>query len=435
MMRFDALPILMQNLTCFWALTICFLCIADVILLWRQKRYAIALAAAFHFLAAYFVLHLCRELTERRLYGNIAPVAARLTKAPYFVCLAVLLGLSVGGAFLFRTTRTWRKAHITPSSIRESMDGLPAGICYYLEEGRCILVNHRMNKICLTMTGRNLQDGAAFYAIIKGKPVHVLPDGTAIAFRHRAITYEHAPLYELIADDVSELYRKTEQLRQDNERARKLSEGMKAYGETIADTVRRQEILEAKIHIHDEMNRMLLATQKAVQDGTGETDRADILRMWRSQTQLLRNEAGSSTDSNLVSDLNALASVIGIEIVWNGTPDAGDTPSLKLFLLAAREAMANAAKHAGAKHLHIDLKYRRDALTAVFSNDGKAPDGSIQETGGLANLRERIEESGGSMQLEWTPDFRLTIRIPTGGNNNVLQSSNRGRPGNAKAAF
>ena len=420
MMRFDAIPILVQNMTCFWALAVCFLSAANVILLWRQKRYTIALAAAFHFLAAYFVLHLCRELTEWRLYGNIAPVAARLTKAPYFVYSAILLALSAGGAFLFRTTRTWRKAHITPSSIRESMDGLPAGICYYLKDGRCILVNHSMNSICLAMTGRSLQDGAAFYDKVKDEPVHILPDGTAIAFRHRALTYEHAPLYELIADDVSELYRKSERLRRDNERAERLSESMKAYGETIADTVRRQEILQAKIHIHDEMNRMLLVTQKAVQSEAGGVDRTDILRMWRNQAQLLRNEAGSDTGSNLVSDLNALASVMGIEIVWNGTPDAGDTPSLKLFLLAAREAMANALKHAGAKHLYIDLKIESGTLTAGFRNDGKAPDGPIGETGGLANLRERIEESGGNMQLEWTPDFRLTVRIPIGGNSNVL---------------
>ena len=348
MTRFDALPVLVQNMACFWALAICFLSIADGILLWRQKRYAVALAAVFSLLTAYFVLHLCRELTEWRLYGRVAPVASELTKAPCFAYFAVLLALSAGGAALFRTTRTWRRSHITPSSIRESMDGLPAGICYYLQEGRCILINHRMNDICLSMTGRSLQDGAAFYDRVKDKPVHILPDGTAVVFRHRSMTYEHAPLYELIADDVSELYRKSQQLRQANERAQKLSSSMKAYGETVADTVRRQEILEAKIQIHDEMNRMLLATQRAVQDGEGGAERTGILHMWMNQAQLLRSEAGSGTGSSLVSDLNALASVIGIEIVWNGTPDHGDAPTLKLFLLAAREAMANAAKHAGA---------------------------------------------------------------------------------------
>ena len=43
------------------------------------------------------MLHLCRELTEWRLYGQIAPVASELTKAPYFAHFAVLLALSAGG--------------------------------------------------------------------------------------------------------------------------------------------------------------------------------------------------------------------------------------------------------------------------------------------------------------------------------------------------
>jgi hypothetical protein len=125
-----------------------------------------------------------------------------------------------------------------------------------------------MNDICFSLLGRTLQNGVALYDSVKGKPIHALSDGTAVSFRHRLLTFDGAPLHELIADDITELYEKNEQLRADNERSRRLPENMKAYGETLTDTVRRQEILQAKANIHDEMKRMILATGKTIQDGS-----------------------------------------------------------------------------------------------------------------------------------------------------------------------
>ncbi len=39
-----SLPVTWQNLTCFWALLLCLGCIADVLLLLRQKRYGLCAA-------------------------------------------------------------------------------------------------------------------------------------------------------------------------------------------------------------------------------------------------------------------------------------------------------------------------------------------------------------------------------------------------------
>ena len=194
---------------------------------------------------------------------------------------------------------------------------------------------------------------------------------------------------------------------------------MKAYGETIADTVRRREILDAKIYIHDEMNRMLLATQKAAKSEDSE-ERAEILRMWSGRTRLLRREPKSGAGGSVVSDLNALAAVIGININWEGYPDTGDRETLRLFIMAAREAMANAAKHAGAENITISVKDEENALTAVFTNDGEPPDETVRETGGLKNLRRGIESCGGSMEIVSRPVFRLKVVIPKGGGRNAL---------------
>ena len=429
------LPVTAQNAVCFWALLVCLCATAGGLLFALQRRGAYCALPAACFLAAYFALHVCREGTELRLHGRIDPLAAQALELPAAAYAAALLLLSAACALLFRSGWRWQRTHITPASIKESIDYLPAGVCYYLEEGRCILVNHRMNDVCRSLTGQELRDGAAFFAAVREKPAHALSDGTAVAFRHRLLTYDGAPLHELIADDITELYNKNEQLRRDNERARQLAAGMKAYGETIADTVRRQEILQAKINIHDEMNRMILVTSRAARSGSDGAERAEILRMWRGQALLLCREADRHRSSSVVSDLNALAAAYGMRVDWHGTPESEDTKVLTLFLSAAREALTNAAKHAGAARLTVDVDESGEALRAGFANDGRPPARPVEETGGLRSLRRRLEQAGGEMRIDTEQGFRLTVTIPKGGRSDAVSGADRGGSGDAAAAL
>ena len=435
MIAFYRLPAAVQDFVCFWALLACLLGLTNVILLWRQRRYRFCALPAVCFLIAYFILHVCRAGEEERLFRRVTFAASAFLQWPCAIFPVMLLLLSAAGVLLFRSVRIWRKMHITSASIKESIDGLPAGVCCYLDEGRCVLVNHRMNDIAFALFGRTLQNGAAFYAYVKDRPVHALPDGTAVSFRHRVLTNEGAPLHELIADDITELYEKSERLRRDNLRARQLAAGMKAYGETIDDTVRRQETLQAKINIHDEMNRMILATQRAALDGGSESERAAVLRMWQGQALLLCREADTRKSHDIISDLNALADVIGLRAEWNGAPETEDDAVLTLFLAAAREAMTNAAKHADAETLVIDVTETGDALAASFRNDGRKPHTAVREAGGLTELRRRIEKAGGQMQVTAQPEFCLAVTIPKGGKDHAVQSPDRGGPGDAPAAL
>ena len=404
----------LQNLICFLMLTVCFFSFMDAILLWRQKRYAVCAVPAAFFAAGYFALHVCREGTELRLKGAVAPTALIFLHEPILYYVGAIVLLFAGCALLYADIRRWRKKHISPSSIKESIDGLPAGICYYMEGGRCVLTNHRMNKICFSLTGGSLQNGALFYGCVKDKAVHALSDGTAVFFRHRVISHGGMILHELIADDITELYEKNRELRRDNERAERLSANMKAYGETISDTVRRQEILQAKINIHDRMNQMILSTQRAADGPECDADADNILDMWENQALLLCKEAKPEESSNVVSDLNLLGLVVGTEIVWSGDRVKGDSRALSLFLLAAREAIANAAKHAAAKHIYINIKDKSKSLEAEFKNDGTAPRSAVEETGGLLNLRRRLESAGGQMSVSSEGEFCLSITVPKG---------------------
>ena len=424
MRAFADLPVAAQNTLCFWALALCFAAIANTGLLQRQRRWRPGCAAAAGLVCAYLLMNLIHSLSELRLHGERAAAAIAFGRLPWALPLCALALLTLLNALLYRSCRSWRKRHITPASIKESLDGLPAGLCYYLEEGRCILVNHRMNDICVMLLGRSLQNGALLAETALAQSVHRLPDGTTVSFRSRTLEFEGQPLHELIADDITELYARTQQLRQDNARAEQLRAGMHAYGETIADTVRRQEILQAKIDIHDRMNRMLLSTQRAAQPDASAAERAEILRLWQNQTALLGSGTERPRGSSLVTDLNALAAFIGIELVWDGTPDAHER-ALSLFLMAAREAMINAAKHGRAAQMRIALRGTPEALYARFTNDGAPPSGEIAETGGLALLRQSLEAAGGGMQVEAAEGFCLSVTIPKGGKQNAVSGPDR----------
>ena len=420
MTPFLQLPVPVQNTVCFWALLVCFGGMADTMLLYKQKRYPFCALSALCFALGYLLFHVCREGTELRLKGQAAPFALFLLQKPCLLVLFLLALASLVCFSLFVSIRKWKLTHITSASIKESVDSLPAGICYYLDEGRCILVNHRMNEICFLLAGRSLQNGADFYEFVKKQKVHVLSDGRAVSFRYRLLTDQGAPLHELIADDITELYEKSEELRRDNEKAKQLASGMKAYGETITDTVRRQEILRAKASIHDELNRMILATKKTTGSSFDAGERLSILQMWRTRALLLGREADSGKSGNVVSDLNTLAEAIGIRLAWEGVPQTTSTQALSLFLFAAREAMINAAKHAAAEVLSIRVEESGTALTASFTNPVETPLSSVTESGGLKTLRQRLEKAGGWMQIDPAKDFVLLITIPTEENADAL---------------
>ena len=84
----------------------------------------------------------------------------------------------------------------------------------------------------------------------------------------------------------------------------------------------------------------------------------------------------------------------------------------KLFVQAAAEALTNAISHAQARTLYIDLNEDNHNFSVRFRNDGRLPANEITEGGGLGSLRKKIESEGGTMCLNSSPEFSLSITVP-----------------------
>ena len=75
----------------------------------------------------------------------------------------------------------------------------------------------------------------------------------------------------------------------------------------------------------------------------------------------------------------------------------------------------NAAKHGKAARLTVAVEETAHVLAAAFTDDGQGAKGPIEETGGLHNLRLRIERAGGKMETDAAEGFCLSVMIPKQG--------------------
>lgn len=307
----------------------------------------------------------------------------------------------------------WNQMHVTPLSIQESFEKLTEGICYYREGGQCILVNGSMQEICRMLTGRALRNGEEFAEAVLGKDeskIITMGNGRTKGFSKRRVSFAGEEVWEILAADLTELYGKTRQLQAENERLREFQKHLTEYHAEQRDTVRREEILSAKMSIHDEMNRLLLATRTAMARGDVEEGKK-VLLSWENNALLLCREAQGASDAEALRDLHVIAASMGIELLTDGDLTMTQE-ALALFVAATREAMVNAVKHAKAQRLFVTAKAETDGTrTVIYKNDGIPPAEPVRAAGGLVNLRQRLEKAGGSMEIASQPEFCLTVRI------------------------
>jgi signal transduction histidine kinase len=122
--------------------------------------------------------------------------------------------------------------------------------------------------------------------------------------------------------------------------------------------------------------------------------------------QLHGAEVDASSFRRLVLDLSAeLAPALSFapRVAFAGAVDTMLTGDLADDVLACvREALSNVAKHAKASRVDVDINVQDDEVAIVITDDGVG----IHEAGrtsGLANLRARAEDRGGSFTVSRAP--------------------------------
>ena len=170
-----------------------------------------------------------------------------------------------------------------------------------------------------------------------------------------------------------------------------------------------EEILRARVSVHDEMGHLLLSG-KYYLDRPAEGDRERLLRMERYTHLLLMQEGEEPNDAlpNSIERAVSAAREMGVTVSVSGTLPAGKTVC-GLIDRAIRECAANTVKHASGDRLDVRISREDDSVRVTLCSSGKPPTGPIRESGGLLNLRRSIESAGGSMEVSAAP--RVTLNI------------------------
>lgn len=83
----------------------------------------------------------------------------------------------------------------------------------------------------------------------------------------------------------------------------------------------------------------------------------------------------------------------------------------KNIVLITKEAINNAVKHSGANHISIDLDICDNKLTLRVADNGKGYTPEKTTGNGLANMKKRAEETGGTFSIQSVPMQGTTISV------------------------
>ncbi|MBO4534867.1 MAG: hypothetical protein J5755_02890 [Clostridia bacterium] len=406
MTSFDTLSALARAFFALWALLLCLACIGNVLLpLWR-KRFLFSVLALVLLAPAYLIWQVIFDIA---LKGRLGIPVSSITLATGGVAwvwwLVTMLVLTAATVLLLVFNIRYERRHITLASVKQYLDKLPSGVCCWKDNGRVLFANMRINDLCVAITDGQLLNGNAFGDAVADKILTV--DGRSWRFAVQDITVGKEQLHEMIATDVTSELAKAQALQEDKAELSRLNRELKEYNRTIDETVRRQEILQAKVNIHDEMNKLMLSTVAAASDQAA-LDK--IFSLWEQNALLLCMQADGAEDKKAVDSVERLAAALKIRLVWReALPSTLSEPQRDLFLSAAQEAVANAAKHAEAKEIVISFEETDGRLVCRLTNDGLLPQGAVTYTGGLLNLALLADKQGAI--VETTVDDRFTLAL------------------------
>jgi signal transduction histidine kinase len=182
-----------------------------------------------------------------------------------------------------------------------------------------------------------------------------------------------------------------------------------------AERVRTQERADLAAHLHDSV----LQTLALIQKNSG--DSALVARLARSQERDLRSwlYAGESTDeSTLASALRGVAAAVEdnhgatVDVVTVG--DCAFSESLRPVVNATREAVQNAARHAGTGRVDVYAEVG-DAAVDVFVRDrgrGFDPAAVPEDRYGVRHsILDRMERHGGTAEIRSAPGEGTEVRL------------------------
>ena len=333
------------------------------------------------------------------------------------VLYEVLTALVLAAAF--QDQIRFRRDHPTFGSIKETMDLLPAGIAFGRADGTVVFRNLTMNRLSRSLIGTNMDDMTAFEKAVfpetadstERRAQVTLPDSTVWQLTAKETQVDGATYTQLIATDITEQAAITRELEKKNKKLRDLHRRLDIYSKQADRIIIAQELLTARMTVHSEVGNVLLESRQYLQRSESFDEEKLLQALKYTNAYLLREYEEDDTAREPLTDAVEMAEAIGVDVVISG-PIPAEEPYRPLLAAAIGECASNTVKHANGDQLTVEIQHTDTEITYILYSNGDEPKEPIRESGGLLSLRSLVEKEGGTMRIEATSCFALTIRLP-----------------------
>ncbi|MBR3483122.1 MAG: hypothetical protein IKH42_00450 [Lachnospiraceae bacterium] len=371
-----------------------------------------------------------------------------------WVVIAYIAAMILFDIFIIRKGIKYRQENFTVISVKQGLDAMEEGICFYTENGLPQFTNKYMNDVSLAISGRTIVDASGFwndlqrgYIDKKCRIITSIDDMVIVKTPEKVCAISNrdigGELKEMVMVDITSEYGTFEELLGKYESLEQQQERLKEYNKNVTQATIERELLNAKIHIHDELGEILLAAKRFIQNkdreekaakeirniktaeaetngapGRGDIDRRTVTELWLKNLSLLGVER-EQTEEDEYAEIYRAASDIGMKIEVTGElPQEGKAKSVTAS--AMHECLTNTFRHAGGDTVYVEsVKVIENTKTGknssgyilTFTNNGKPPEGDIEERGGLKSLRKMAEDAGFDMKIETAGGFKLILDL------------------------
>jgi len=313
----------------------------------------------------------------------------------------------------------YRRENFTVISIKQGLDAMSEGICFYTIDGLPQFVNKSMSDISIELTGGTINDAVVFWNRITGGnlapgcEVLLQEDGLVIAktgtkvcaFSNRDMEAGEE-LKEMVMVDITSEYETFRELAAKKEALELQQTRLREYNRSVTKATIEKELLDAKVKIHDGLGEILLAAKRYIK--VGDIDRKMVTGLWLRNLKLLSAENKTADERDEYEEIYKAASDIGMKIeIKGGLPM--EKEAKEVIALALHECLTNTFRHAGGDTVYVEVRRTGLGRIVTFTNNGNPPEDRVVERGGLKSLRKAAEDAGFTMILEQENRFVLKI--------------------------
>ncbi len=240
--------------------------------------------------------------------------------------IAALLAFTVWDIFRYR------KNHVTQDSVKQAMDLLPVGIGFGEPDGAVCFRNLVMDHLSVALMGKLFTDWNVFQAAADGDQVSA--EGRVWQLRSQGTL--GTALTQFTATDITEQAGILAALQEKNRKLKDIQMRLKIYSRQAERIIIAQELLTARMTVHDALGNVLLESRHAMSDPGAIDEELLVQALKNANTYLLREYEGDDTAVDPLTEAIGIARSIGVKVELTGLPPMEEEPR-KIFSAAIRE--------------------------------------------------------------------------------------------------